>query len=374
MTRKERMFAAIRHQSVDHVPYATYNLHPYTENQHTADSSYAELLEKVKTQAGVAAKIGPRGAGEAMSRYREGVTETRIEGTGDDRIIKTIVHTPQGPLMAVRRAPENKPGMLIEPLVTSDQDIEKYMSLPYEPPKYDLSAIRAFCESAADRAVVFVGFSEPMYPTASLFGFEQFSVNCITDFNAIKRVVDWFFERCLENMKGLTRAVQGMDCVLHTGGPEICTPPMLSPDFFAELVTPYLKKLIDIIHDAGLLAGIHCHGHVREVFPHILETGADLLEPIEPPVQGNISLEELMDQAQGRICLMGYIQDQELYTARPGQMTERVRHIADVVNGRTGYIMSPTCTPFEHPCSDIYKRNYVEWLDAAEAILGEKRG
>ena len=76
-----------------------------------------------------------------------------------------------------------------------------------------------------------------------------------------------------------------------------------------------------------------------------------------------------MQQAEGRISLMGYIQDQEFYTAPPGRMTHRVEEIASVVNGRTGYIMSPTCTPFERPCSEIYARNYMEWLEAADRIL-----
>jgi uroporphyrinogen-III decarboxylase len=144
---------------------------------------------------------------------------------------------------------------------------------------------------------------------------------------------------------------------------------MMSPALYARLVTPYLRRLIRLAHDGGMLTALHCHGRVREVFPEILRTGADLLEPIEPPNQGNIPLAELMRQAHGRICLMGHIQDQEFYTASPGFMTKRVEQIAKVVRGRTGYIMSPTCTPFEFPCSEIYRRNYLEWLEAAERLL-----
>jgi hypothetical protein len=101
----------------------------------------------------------------------------------------------------------------------------------------------------------------------------------------------------------------------------------------------------------------------------MLKTGADLLEPIEPPDQGNIKLAELMLQAKGRISLMGYLQDQDFYTAPPGRMTRKVEDIARVVNGRTGYILSPTGTPFERPCPEIYARNYMEWLDAADRIF-----
>ncbi len=81
-------------------------------------------------------------------------------------------------------------------------------------------------------------------------------------------------------------------------------------------------------------------------------------------------MKELLAQTQGRMSLMGYIQDQEFHTAKPGEMTRRVEDIARVVDGRTGYIMTPTCTPFERPCTDVFRRNYLEWLEAAARILG----
>lgn len=371
MTRKERMLAAIRHQSVDRVPYATYGMHPYAGGHcHASDPSYAGLLQTVRASAGVAAKSGTQEIGVAFSRAKEGVQDVRIEGQGDDRVRRTTIHTPKGDLETIAHIPENKPARTVQHLVSTDADLDAFMSLPYDPPDFDLSKPKAFIETARDRGLLLLCYDEPMYSTARLWGEEQFLIRCVTDLRTIKRTVDWFFERCVENMRRLTQACRGMDCVLHTLGPEICTPPMLSPRYFTELVTPYLRELIAIIHDAGLLAGLHCHGRVREVLPEIIRTDVDFLEPIEPPDQGNITLEELMTQAEGRLCLMGYIQDQEFYTVPPGTMTRRVESIARVVNGRTGYIMSPTCTPFQHPCSDVYKRNYAEWLEAAGRILG----
>ena len=305
-----------------------------------------------------------------LSAETAGRLESRFEGSGDARRHIIVLHTPKGDLTKVVRAPENKPGMAIKPYIELDADIEKYLSIPYEPPELDLTPVRAFYETAGDRGLMFVTYREPMYGTASLFDFEDFAVRCITDMPSFKRLVDWSFERCAANLRLLVAACRGMECVMHTGGPEICTPPMMPPSVFAELVTPYMKKLIEIIHDGGLLAGIHCHGRVREVLPEIMATSCDVLEPIEPPDQGNITLAELFEQVDGRMCLMGHIQDQGFYTAPPGHMTRRVEEIARVAQGRTGYIMTPTCTPFEHPCSETFRRNYLEWLDAGVRLLG----
>jgi uroporphyrinogen-III decarboxylase len=365
MTRKERMLAAIDRRPVDCVPHATYNLHPYAGSGHLDDPSYRTILETVRASAGAAIKTADRGGwGPPPERL-----ERRLEGSGDARTEHTTLHTPKGDLAMTARVPENRPAMVVRHFLTSDEDIERYLSLPLEPVPVDLRDVRATYESAGDRALVFVCYAEPMYTVCSLFHFEDFATRCLEDLPTIKRLIDREFDFCLEYMGRLTRACRGMDVVLHTSGPEVCTPPMLSPALFRELVTPYMRRLIDVIHASGLPAAIHCHGHVREVLPQILETGCDLLEPIEPPAQGNISLEELLEQVEGRMSLMGYIQDQELYTAVPGEMARRVERIARIVGGRSGYIMCPTCTPFDHPCSETYRRNYLEWLEAGERLL-----
>jgi len=94
-----------------------------------------------------------------------------------------------------------------------------------------------------------------------------------------------------------------------------------------------------------------------------------VLEPIEPPQQGDITLPELFDKAGESLCLVGHIQDQELHYVPSGAMTRKVEEIARRVNGRTGYIMTPTCAPFQHPASDVFLRNYAEWIEAADRLL-----
>jgi len=213
-----------------------------------------------------------------------------------------------------------------------------------------------------------VMYSEPFSVTSSLYDFEDFCLRLAVDPAPLYKLTDWHHDRAVENLRRLAAACRDLECVLHTGGVERCTPPMLSPALFADLITPRLTELVGIIHDAGLYAGVHCHGRVREILPEVIRAEVDVLEPVEPPDQGNIPLEELLAQAEGEFCLVGYIQDQEFYTARPGVMTRRVEEIARMVGDRTGYVMTPTCTPFQYPCSETYARNYMEWLDAAAEI------
>jgi hypothetical protein len=46
-------------------------------------------------------------------------------------------------------------------------------------------------------------------------------------------------------------------------------------------------------------------------------------------------------------------------------MREKVRAIRRIVEGRTGYILTSTATPYMHPPPEAFVRNYVEYIEAA---------
>ena len=368
MNRRERLLAAIRHQPVDRVPFATYNLNP-AHARHAKDPSYASLCAWVRERGGVYAKVGPPRIPNAADAEIGSRTEAHVEEQGDTTVTTRILHTPKGDLRAVSAKPKDQPGLQLEHYVKTDEDIERYMSLPFEPHEYDPEPLRQMVEDLAEYGVVMAGYGDPFHAVAVVMDFNDLAMRCVTDLPSVQRFADFFYEQILAETRGTLKACEGLPVGLMTGGPELCTPPMMSPALFPTLVTRYHQKLIEVIHEAGFFAGIHCHGRVRDVFPEILKTGTDYLEPIEPPPQGDITLVELLDQADGRLCLIGHIQDQELHYVPPATMARHVEDIARVAKGRTGYIMTPTCTPFQHPAKETFVRNYLEWMEAAERLL-----
>ena len=380
MTRKQRIFAALRGEPVSPVPFATYNLQPYADSPHRRDPSYRDLLALVEQKAGMYCKrsLSPasgvsHAAGDASqppASQPAGSSVERVEEDGGRTVVTTILPTPRGDLRCVRVKPRDQPAMVTEHFIKTDADIDRYMSLPWEPPQYDAAPLRAFAEELGERGVIAVTYSDPMYAAASLFDFGEYCVRYATRPGTIRRLMDHLFAQIAEDTRRKARACQQLDVIFLTGGPEVATPPMMPPQAFAQLVVPYQRKLIEIIHAAGHLAMIHCHGRVRDVLGHMLATGVDAIEPIEPPPQGNITLAELLERADGHLSFLGHIQDQEFHTAPAGTMTRRVEAIAKVLGGRTGYVMAPTCTPFQHPATSTFLRNYTEWLEAASRILG----
>ena len=368
MNHQERMFAAFRHQPVDRLPFATYNLHPFNA-QHRNDPSYAGLLDLVWNEAGMLCKTGITRKRTPAARAEEARMEVTHETTPEQKRVTRILHTPAGDLHSVTVTPAGQPSLVTEHFIKTDDDIRTYMSLPFEPDEFDVDPAAQVHADLEGRGVAYVNYSDPMHTAAALFDFNDFAVRCLTDIEPVLQLIDFFFERVQATLRNQLRTCHGHPFLFYTGGPEICTPPMMAPAMFARLVTPYQKKLIQMIHDAGFLVSIHCHGRVRDVIGEVRKTGADVLEPIEPPDQGDMTLPELFTAAGNQLCLMGHIQDQEFHYVEPGTMTRHVEEIARVAAGRTGYVMIPTCTPFQHPATDTFIRNYTEWIEAAAEIL-----
>ena len=366
MTRQERMLSAVRHRPVDRVPFATYGLHPYVTSTQKGAPSYAALLELVVEKAGMLCKLGAR---RMLPHELPPHMETAVEELEDRRVTTRTLRTPRGDLCSVSVKPAGQPAYTTEHFIKTDGDVERFMSLKIDPVTPDVADAERLSEEVGGRGVVYLGYPDPMNVVAELFDFEDFVIRSATDLPAILRVVDFTFDLIAEQVRRLARLCRGRDFLLFTGGPEKATPPMMPPALFAALVTPYEKRLVDIFHREDLLVTLHCHGKVRLVIDEIMACGFDVLEPIEPPVQGDITLSELMEKCRGRLALMGHIQDQELHNARPGHFMKAMEEIAQVANGRTGYICTPTATPFQFPATERFVRNYTEWIEAADRLF-----
>lgn len=369
MSPKQLMLSAIKRRPADKVPVATYNFHPF-RGAFKKEPAYRPMLEALNhaESVGMLCKSPIKRAGGMRDRM-----ESESQSRGDTTLRITRLDTPKGKLESVYRKPKGQPGYVVEPLIKEDKDIEKYLSLPAEPSIPDLSPTKELYEKLGDKGLAYVAYDDPFYSVAKLFDFEDFALRCIQELSLIQELIEREFFRIKVELGLILNQAEGYDFLFYTVGPEVATPPMLAPEIFEKLITLYESELVGMIKEAGHLSSIHCHGKVKTVFDQFLEIGADVLEPMEPPPQGDIYLEEALDRAEGRICLMGYIQDQDLYTSSKGEMHDKVLSICRKAFGRSGYIMTPTATPYMFPPPKEFVRNYVEFIQTADMAKPAKK-
>jgi len=357
------MFNAIAHKPVNRFPFCTYNCHPFEWGEHKNDPGYRPIFKKIEENpVGYLCKI----SATTINKTLEVEPHKRIEGGGT--YTKNIWKTPLGTLIQTIRKPEDQPEMCVEPFIKNESDVKKYLSVPYISAQWDISRVVSSVRDVGEKGIVYISFNDPFYFISYLFDQEEFVIKAFTEFDSIKYLVDFQFERIYNDLKFLLDVLVpfGMPLLFYTAGPELATPPLHSPDVFRRLIVPYQTRLVELIHSYGYPVSLHCHGRVRDVFPYILECAFDVLEPIEPPPQGDMDLEELRKAAGGGIALMGYIQDQDFYLLREDEIREKIRLITEFIGKDTGYICCPTCTPFQHPPSEIYIKNYLAFLDAVK--------
>ena len=110
---------------------------------------------------------------------------------------------------------------------------------------------------------------------------------------------------------------------------------------------------------------IHSHGKIAKVLDHFLELGAEALDPIEPPTQGDITLAEAKKKCAGRMCLCGGIELVELENGTPESVDKLVKSCMDQAKAGGGYMMLPTACPINTPLSKRTEANYYTFIKSA---------
>jgi uroporphyrinogen decarboxylase len=117
--------------------------------------------------------------------------------------------------------------------------------------------------------------------------------------------------------------------------------PLISLAMFREFVAPYLKRMIDRIHELGARVLFHSCGSIRLFIPDLIRLGVDVLDPIQP-TGPEMSPERLKADFGDRLSFHGGIDMQKLLPyATPEQVEMEVRRYCETLGRGGGYILAP---------------------------------
>jgi len=146
-------------------------------------------------------------------------------------------------------------------------------------------------------------------------------------------------------------------------GPEVYLPPLMGVADFEEFVHDMDKPICDAIHNAGGYVWVHSHNKVANFIDSFIDMGVDVLNPLEPPKNGDIDLNAIIAKYGNRIGWEGNIEIQELLQSSP----ERLRCLIDgcVEAGQKSgrFILCPSAGYMEYPQpSEQYIDNLIFYL------------
>lgn len=269
MTSRERVLTAAERRLADRTP-ADYKAEPAV-NEYMMEflkvATYEELLQRLEIDI---RRLEPSYIGQPYQTFEDGVFEDywgiRSKRLAAGRGVYDMhVHTPLWDAQTV-------------------EDLEKH-AWP-TPDIFDYSVMREQCARYRDYAV--------MYEGADLFtrpGILRNMENLLVDMIERPEMAHFLFRKFTDfYSEDIARALEaasgGFDIYCEWSDYGTQRALLMSVPMFREFVAPYLKRLIDLCHSAGVKFMAHSCGAIRPLIPDLVALGVDILDPIQVAAEG----------------------------------------------------------------------------------------
>ncbi|MCM8803743.1 MAG: hypothetical protein NC833_00615 [Candidatus Omnitrophica bacterium] len=340
MTHRERLKRAFKCKEVDRMPIRIWGVSPIFQIEKFKLLCELVIKYDLETIEFWAPKKDEYPPLPYQIEKQEKIKDTMKE-------VITKIKTPKGELTEIfRQKLDGSPGMVIKHFIEDIKDVEKFLSIPdQELPKID--SYFDFEKEVGERGLILIGIDEPMYSVHRFMGSETFSYFLYDNREILHKMIEKKFKIIENYVKYILSKKTGDGFGYY--GPELCIPPLASPNDFREFVVNYDKKIIDLIHNENKLVWVHCHGDMAPVIEEFIKMEVDCLNPIEPPPVSKITIKKMKEISKGKMCLDGGVEDGAFDTLKPEKMKELVEKIIEEGKEGYGFILCPTSTPNTFP-------------------------
>jgi hypothetical protein len=257
-----------------------------------------------------------------------------------------------------------------EHLLKDMDDLNAFLDIdsPVADGVVDPSAVLKAEAALGETGIVMVDTPDPLCLAASLFNMADYTVIAMTEPESFRRLLDRFASVLLPKTEAVARALPGR--LWRIFGPEYASPPYLPPALFRDYVCRYVTPMIESIHRHGGYARVHSHGKLRDILDDIVAMGADGLDPIEPPPQGDVELSYVRERYGAGMVLFGNLEISDIENLPIGQFSEKVRRAlgeGTAGNGR-GFVLMPSACPYGRVLATQTLKNYEKIIELVEAL------
>jgi uroporphyrinogen decarboxylase len=180
--------------------------------------------------------------------------------------------------------------------------------------------------------------------------------------------LDKLVEIHLANLERFLGAVGGhIDIILFGDDLGMQTGPMISPQMYCEFFKPRHKLLWNRAKElADVKVMLHCCGGIRELIPHLIESGLDAINPVQINCSG-MNATELKAEFGSELTFWGGGCDTRdvLPNGTPQQVTEHVKQQVKIFNPAGGFVFQQV----HNILANVPPENIVAMFDAVNAAF-----
>ena len=288
------------------------------------------------------------------------------------RQVRTVMKTPLGDLTSLRRVSTiGEPEYKLEYFIKEPCDVRKLISAPYEPYPFDPSRFNTIDAAVGDRGITILGLPYPGGLLYNACGSEMMALIMMDEPGLMDEVIDLYTRRVHASLEEIIR--QGLKPVYCVIGPELLIPPLMNMDGFRRYAVEANRKLYDRMRESGGYIWMHCHGKTAKLLDDFIDLGVNVINPLEPPPNGDVDMYEVAKKYGGRIALEGNIEIQEILLAEP----ERLRALMEecvTAGAPTGrFILCPSAGYKEYiNPTERYIQNLMLYLKYGLELVSRK--
>lgn len=348
MTPQERILSAYRCKKVDRVPIIT-GINPYdVSHWRNKESSYLPLLEVMK-KADIAGSWSPD------YNIHSVLAGLKID---EKEFKKEFISAQDGHYGKITRYP-----------IESEKDLD--LLLKYEdyiiPQKENFSRYYELKKKLGENGVIYVNLPEYIdFLGENILEteFAMLSLGALDKMEYLIKKVKNEYENFLKYI--LENIVDNDYLIVLFYGPEFGLPPLVRPEVFNRLYT-YDQSLIDLVHSYGGLVHMHCHGKVKNYIKKFKESGADILNPVEPLPMGDITVGEALKMAEGKMAIQGGMELGDIEAMLDTKQVERktLALLQEAKEIKTpGFLLSLTAEPVKNNLDKKTLENYLTFIES----------
>lgn len=380
MTGRERLMATLEGRAVDRPAVSFYEIGGLTMDPCDPDPfniyrdpSWQPLLALAEERTDLIRMRSPvraqsHQAWDSATRSDEFFTSEAYLDHGCRMTRTTLTIAGRVMTSLTRRDPDVDTVWTTEHLLKSIDDVQAYLQLPDEAlaETIDASPLIEEEKRLGKRGIVMVDTEDPLCAAATLFSMEDFTILAMTQRDLFHRLL----EKCARVIHRRTEQIaqQLPGRLWRIYGPEFATEPYLPPQLFNEYVVTYTGPMIEAIHRSGGFTRIHIHGRIRNILDSVMRMGADAIDPIEPPPQGDVELAFVRAEYGRDLVLFGNLEMADVENAEPDAFERIVRKtLADGTQGKgRGFVLMPSACPYGRTVSTRTLRNYETMVRCIE--------
>ena len=326
MTSKERWLCVLNGEKPDRIPMYYSAVDEATEKLARYLGAEDEMAICDQLHIDKSITVEPEYVGPSLPENTT-VFGTRYEDIHYDGGVYTEIDTP----------------MYNQPLAKykTVEEIEKNYQWP-SPDWWDYSSVADQIVGKED-CIIGLSGSEPfMDYKQQLRGPEQAYMDLIENPEIVHYCLDKLFDLCYEKTRRVYETIPGkvmLTWVAEDLGSQISL--LYSPTHIREFFIPRMKRMMELVHQAGVYVFFHSDGAIRKIIPDMIEAGIDVLNPIQWNCMG-MEREALVQDFGDKVVFHGGVDNQyTLAFGSPEEVRQEVAENIRIFSKGRGYILAP---------------------------------